>query len=33
VNLADRVSAMHGRLTVDSRPGMGTRIRGEIPVG
>ena len=33
INLADRVSAMHGRLTVDSRPGMGTRIRGEIPVG
>ncbi len=33
VNLADRVSAMGGRLTVDSRPGMGTRIRGEIPVG
>jgi signal transduction histidine kinase len=33
VNLADRVSALHGRLTVDSRPGMGTRIRGEIPVG
>jgi signal transduction histidine kinase len=32
VNLADRVSALHGRLTVDSRPGMGTRIRGEIPV-
>jgi signal transduction histidine kinase len=33
VNIADRVSSMHGRLTVDSRPGMGTRIRGEIPVG
>jgi signal transduction histidine kinase len=32
VNLADRVSALHGRLTVDSRPGMGTRIRGEVPV-
>jgi signal transduction histidine kinase len=32
VNLADRVSALRGRLTVDSRPGMGTRIRGEIPV-
>jgi signal transduction histidine kinase len=32
VNLADRVSALHGRLTVDSRPAMGTRIRGEIPV-
>lgn len=33
INLTDRVSAMHGRLTIDSRPGMGTRIRGEIPVG
>jgi signal transduction histidine kinase len=32
VNLADRVGTMHGRLTVDSRPGMGTRIRGEIPL-
>ena len=32
LNIADRVSALHGRLTVDSRPGMGTRIRGEIPV-
>ena len=32
VNLADRVETMHGRLTVDSRPGLGTRIRGEIPI-
>ena len=31
-NLADRVGTMHGRLIVDSRPGMGTRIRGVIPL-
>jgi signal transduction histidine kinase len=32
VNLADRVDVMGGRLTIDSHPGMGTRIHGEIPV-
>jgi signal transduction histidine kinase len=32
VNLADRLAVVHGRLTIDSRPGMGTRIRGEIPI-
>jgi signal transduction histidine kinase len=32
VNLADRVATMHGRLSIDSWPGLGTRIRGEIPV-
>jgi len=31
-NLADRVGALGGRLTVDSRVGTGTRIRGEIPL-
>jgi two-component system, NarL family, sensor kinase len=31
-NLADRVASMRGRFSIDSRPGMGTRIRGEIPV-
>jgi signal transduction histidine kinase len=31
-NLADRVASLRGRFTIDSRPGMGTRIRGEIPV-
>jgi signal transduction histidine kinase len=31
-NLADRLAVMHGRLSIDSRPGMGTRIRGEIPL-
>ena len=32
-NLADRLAVMHGHLSIDSRPGMGTRIRGEIPLG
>jgi signal transduction histidine kinase len=32
-NLADRLAVMRGHLSVDSRPGMGTRIRGEIPLG
>lgn len=32
VNLADRVDVMGGHLTVNSHPGMGTRIHGEIPV-
>jgi signal transduction histidine kinase len=31
-NLADRVVSLRGRFSIDSRPGMGTRIRGEIPV-
>ena len=31
-NLADRVGALGGRLTVDSHVGTGTRIRGEIPL-
>jgi signal transduction histidine kinase len=31
-NLADRLAVMHGRLWIDTRPGMGTRIRGEIPL-
>ena len=31
-NLADRLAVMHGHLSIDSRPGMGTRIRGEIPL-
>ena len=29
--LTDRVEARGGRLVVDSRPGAGTRVRGEIP--
>ena len=29
--LADRVEALDGRLTLDSPPGGGTRLRAEIP--
>jgi signal transduction histidine kinase len=32
VNLADRVDVMGGILTIDTYPGMGTRILGEVPV-
>jgi len=32
VNLADRIDVMGGHLTIDSLPGMGTRIQGEIPI-
>jgi PAS domain S-box-containing protein len=32
VGLADRVAALDGTLTVSSRPGVGTRIRAEIPL-
>jgi signal transduction histidine kinase len=28
--LADRVEALGGRLTIDSLPGSGRRVRGEI---
>jgi signal transduction histidine kinase len=31
--LADRVEALDGLLEVESRPGVGTRIRAEIPCG
>ena len=31
-NLADRLAVMRGRLSIDSRAGMGTRIFGEIPI-
>jgi signal transduction histidine kinase len=30
-HLADRVDVMGGKLTIDSHPGMGTRIRGVVP--
>jgi signal transduction histidine kinase len=32
VNMADRVGAIGGTLTVDSAPGKGTRIAGRIPL-
>jgi signal transduction histidine kinase len=32
INLADRVAAVGGTLTIDARPGDGTRITGDIPV-
>jgi PAS domain S-box-containing protein len=31
--LADRIAALDGRLEVESRPGEGTSVRAEIPVG
>jgi signal transduction histidine kinase len=31
VHLADRIDVMGGDLTIDSYPGMGTRIRAEVP--
>jgi signal transduction histidine kinase len=30
-NLADRVAALGGQLTIESRPGHGTRITGDLP--
>jgi signal transduction histidine kinase len=32
-NLLDRVTAVGGTLEIDSAPGRGTRIRGELPGG
>ncbi|MEY2568395.1 MAG: hypothetical protein QOE35_2924 [Actinomycetota bacterium] len=31
-NMADRVEALDGNLTIDSRPGAGTRVEGRIPL-
>jgi signal transduction histidine kinase len=31
-SLSDRVGALGGRLQIDTRPGFGTRVRGEIPL-
>ena len=31
-NIRDRVEAMHGRLTIESRPGAGTSVRAELPL-
>jgi signal transduction histidine kinase len=33
VNMTDRLGAIGGTLHVDSRPGAGTVVRGEIPMG
>ena len=30
--LADRVASLNGKLTIDSPPGAGTRVRAEIPL-
>jgi signal transduction histidine kinase len=31
-NIRDRVEALHGRLTIDSRLGAGTSVRAELPL-
>ena len=31
-NIRDRVEALHGRLTIESRLGAGTSIRAELPL-
>lgn len=31
--LEDRVAGMGGRLTIESRPGIGTRVHGVVPLG
>ena len=33
VGIADRLDALGGRLTIESRPGDGTTVRGDVPVG
>ena len=30
--LSDRLAALDGRLTIESPPGGGTRVRAEIPI-
>ena len=30
-NMRDRIETVGGRLTVDSAPGRGTRVRGVVP--
>jgi signal transduction histidine kinase len=32
-SMFDRAQALGGRLTIDSSPGLGTRVRAEVPVG
>jgi len=31
-NIRDRVEALHGRLTIESRLGAGTSVRAELPL-
>jgi signal transduction histidine kinase len=31
-NIRDRVEALHGQLTIESRPGAGTSVRAELPL-
>jgi signal transduction histidine kinase len=31
-NMGDRLGALGGSLVVDSAPGTGTRVRGEVPI-
>jgi signal transduction histidine kinase len=33
VNMADRVGAIGGEVTVESTPGAGTTVRGRVPAG
>jgi signal transduction histidine kinase len=32
INMADRVGAIGGTIAVESSPGKGTKVRGEIPL-
>ena len=32
-NMADRVGALGGKITIEAEPGKGTRVRGAMPVG
>jgi len=32
LNMRDRMTTVGGKLTVDSRPGQGTRVSGRIPL-
>ena len=32
VNIRDRVEALHGKLTIESRVGAGTSVRAELPL-
>jgi signal transduction histidine kinase len=33
INMSDRLGAIGGTLQVDSTPGVGTRVRGTVPLG